>query len=88
MENEGIEISNEKLQTILKALKTFLFKILKAGSIKDSDHAQIVQTVSQILTERTALREKMITAVATAIQNEFVILNYHKDSNNLKSFFE
>jgi len=25
IENEGIEISNEKLQTILKALKSFLF---------------------------------------------------------------
>ncbi len=67
IENEGIEVSNEKLQTILKALKTFLFKILKAGSVKDADHGQIVQTVTYILTERTALKEKMITAVATAI---------------------
>ena len=33
IENEGIEISNDKLQTILKALRTFLFKVLKAGSV-------------------------------------------------------
>ena len=32
LENEGIEISNEKLSNILKALKTFLFKVLKAAA--------------------------------------------------------
>jgi hypothetical protein len=32
LENEGIEISNEKLAGILKALKTFLFKVLKVAS--------------------------------------------------------
>ena len=67
IENEGIEISNDKLQTILKALRTFLFKVLKAGSVQGADHTQIVQQVSSILTERTALREKMILAVVAAI---------------------
>lgn len=31
LENEGVEISNEKLSNIIKALKNFLFKILKAA---------------------------------------------------------
>lgn len=31
LENEGVEISNEKLQNIVKALKTFLFKVLQTA---------------------------------------------------------
>lgn len=43
VENEGVEISNEKLQTILKALKTFLFKVLKTASQQGADHPLLIQ---------------------------------------------
>ena len=32
LENEGVEVSNEKLLTVVRALKTVLFKVLKQGS--------------------------------------------------------
>lgn len=31
LENEGVELSNEKLHNIVKALKIFIFKILKTA---------------------------------------------------------
>jgi hypothetical protein len=32
LENEGVELSNEKIMTVVRALKALLFKVLKAGS--------------------------------------------------------
>ena len=32
LENEGVELSNEKIMTVVRALKTILFKVLKLGS--------------------------------------------------------
>lgn len=32
LENEGVEVSNEKIITVVRAMKTVLFKVLKAGS--------------------------------------------------------
>ena len=46
LENEGIEISNEKLGCILKALKTFMYKTLKVASSGTVDNASLIQTVS------------------------------------------
>jgi hypothetical protein len=37
LENEGIEISNAKLETIIKALKAFLFKVLKQAANQNVD---------------------------------------------------
>ena len=32
IENEGVEVSNDKIETVVRALKLVLFKVLKAGS--------------------------------------------------------
>lgn len=32
LENEGVELSNEKISTVVNALKIIVFKVLKAGS--------------------------------------------------------
>jgi len=32
LENEGVELSNEKIGTVVRALKAVLYKVLKAGS--------------------------------------------------------
>ena len=32
IENEGVEVSNEKILTVVRSLKTIIFKVLKAGS--------------------------------------------------------
>jgi len=32
IENEGVEVSNEKIETVVRALKQILYKVLKIGS--------------------------------------------------------
>ncbi len=53
-----------------------MFKILKLASTQTTDTAVIIQTATQLLTERTGLREKMISAITQAIQNEFTLLKH------------
>jgi hypothetical protein len=32
LENEGVELSNEKIMQVVRALKAIIFKVLKAGA--------------------------------------------------------
>jgi hypothetical protein len=45
LENEGVELSNEKIQAIVRALKTFLFRVLKMVSAQHVEEAQIIEKV-------------------------------------------
>ena len=38
LENEGVELSNEKLHNIVKSLKQFLFKVLKTAQAHPDQH--------------------------------------------------
>jgi hypothetical protein len=45
LENEGVELSNDKIQSVIRALKTFLFRVLKMVSAQQVDEAQIIEKV-------------------------------------------
>lgn len=63
-------MSNDKISAIVRALKTFLFRVLKLVSSQQVEEAQVIEKVQTILSERTALKEKMIGAVTKALQSE------------------
>ena len=63
-ENEGIELSIKKLQKIISAMKTLLYKVLKWASGQD-DQNQLIGNVQTMLSERSALRDIHIQAFTT-----------------------
>ncbi len=75
IENEGVEVSNEKIETVVRALKVILFKVLKYGSQGADAQTAVLSHIQAVLGERCSFKEKMITAIATQIQSELQTLN-------------
>ena len=76
IENEGVEVSNDKIETVVRALKLVLFKVLKAGSQGGIENqSAVLGQLQTILSERCSFKEKMITAIVTQLQSEFQLLN-------------
>ena len=67
LENEGVEISNKKIDTILKALKAILYKVLKHGSTSVEAQSLVLGQLSAVLAERCSFKEKMINAIVTQV---------------------
>ncbi|TNV86541.1 hypothetical protein FGO68_gene8655 [Halteria grandinella] len=88
LENEGVELSNEKILTVLRALKAIIFKVLKAGSQSVESQTVALQTLQVILTERCSFKEKMVNAIISQLQVEFQALNQFQAENSLKTFFD
>lgn len=88
LENEGVEISNKKIDTILKALKAVLYKVLKQGSTSVEAQSQVLGQLSAVLAERCSFKEKMINSIVTQVQSEFQALNDYQAQNSLKTFFD
>ncbi len=62
LENEGVEISNEKLQILVDALKVVMHRVFKQAI---GNQEAVMEALTVVLSERTALREKMVTAVVS-----------------------
>ena len=88
LENEGVEISNRKIDIIIRALKAILYKVLKLGSTSIDAQSQVLGLLSAVLAERCSFKEKMINAIVTQVQSEFQALNEHQTQNSLKTFFD
>ena len=43
LENEGVELSNEKIMTVVHAMKAVLFKVLKMGSQSIENQTALLQ---------------------------------------------
>ena len=43
LENEGVELSNEKIMTVVHAMKAILFKVLKMGSQSIDNQTVLLQ---------------------------------------------
>lgn len=67
LENEGVEVSNEKIEKVVQALRAVLFKVLKACSQGTDAQTAVLQQLSVILAERCSFKEKMINALVTQI---------------------
>ena len=78
LENEGVEISNRKIDIILRALKAILYKVLKLGSTSVEAQSQVLGLLSAVLAERCSFKEKMINAIVTQVLSEFQALNEHQ----------
>lgn len=63
LESEGVEVSNEKLNKVVSAIKSLLFKVLKQSSQSVDGQTLILQQLSAILAERCSFKEKMINAI-------------------------
>ncbi len=77
LENEGVEISNRKIDIIIRSLKAILYKVLKQGSTSVESQSQVLGLLSAVLAERCSFKEKMINAIVTQVQAEFQALNEH-----------
>jgi|LauGreDrversion4_2_1035121.scaffolds.fasta_scaffold591108_1 hypothetical protein len=88
LENEGVEISNRKIDIIIRSLKAILYKVLKQGSTSVESQSQVLGLLSAVLAERCSFKEKMINAIVTQVQAEFQALNEHQAQHSLKTFFE
>ena len=58
-ENEGVELSNKKINTMVASLKTYLHKSLKEVA-KSQDLGALVATISNQLGERSGLKPNII----------------------------
>jgi hypothetical protein len=88
LENEGVELSNEKIMTVIRSLKTVLFKVLKLGSASLEAQTPVLQQFQAVLSERCSFKEKMIGAIIQQVQVEFGALNAYQQQNSLKTFFD
>ena len=75
LENEGVELSNEKILTVLRALKVVVFKVLKLGAQGVESQSAALGALQGVLAERCSFKEKMINAIVTQLQTEFAALN-------------
>ena len=78
LENEGVEISNRKIDIIIRALKAILYKVLKQGLTSVENQSQVLGLLSAVLAERCSFKEKMINAIVTQVQSEFQALNEYQ----------
>lgn len=67
LENEGVELSNEKILTVVRALKAILFKVLKLGSTSVENQTAALQSLQVLLSERCSFKEKMINAIISQL---------------------
>ena len=66
LENEGVEVSNDKIESVVRALKLILFKVLKQGSQGGQEtQTTVLGHLQAILAERCSFKEKMINAIIT-----------------------
>ena len=66
LENEGDEVSNDKIESVVRALKLILFKVLKQGSQGGQEtQTTVLGHLQAILGERCSFKEKMINAIIT-----------------------
>ncbi len=66
LENEGVEVSNDKIESVVRALKLILFKVLKQGSQGGQEtQTTVLGHLQVILGERCSFKEKMINAIIT-----------------------
>ena len=75
LENEGVELSNNKVTKVVSALRAFLFKVLKqAANSQTADHTQLIEATATLLSERCALKQNIIAAFTEALTSEIASL--------------
>ena len=74
--------------TVVRSLKTILFKVLKQSSQSVDGQTALLQQFQVILSERCSFKEKMIGAIIQQLQVELQTLNEYQQQNSLKTFFD
>ena len=71
IENEGVEVSNDKIESVVRSMKLILYKVMKQGSQGTEAQSAVLGHLQAILAERCSFKEKMISAIITQLQSEF-----------------